>query len=503
LSVTHQESQDISQPILIESMTLDNTKFAAGSCPLAPAAISMGKIYDSYATLLLHGPNSLNVARRATMLSEHIASLKTRVRKGDFGDDESLIDESDLLQLPDSLGGKVLMSINPIESDEIDNLSEPQTHLVRILAESNEDIYRILHFCLKPCSQFLGGLEPYKDRIHSSGTVRSHSTTVGGSVRNTSTPAVTRISEKELYNIANDLVFGRDAMIRSEGTGATDLWFHACLFSDSSLPVGSFAHSLGTEAASQLGLFSMLNNTQSKNGNTSCSEDDLADYVYAVSRSNARFSTPIILGGYSISAHVLPLHGIDRALHSWSEIDSYTDKLLKSNGPGCRASMDQGLGFLRIAPSLLRNIDDDETTNFLESIRASINYKSLDKSHSSIFAKGHAAPMFGVLAGSLGMSPLDACRVFAFGAARDSVSAAVRLNLIGPVAGLSLLNDVGRGAVEEGLEEGLLSMSACTAQSDSVTERYRHWLRSASTCAPVMDVIQPCHDMLAVRLFRT
>jgi urease accessory protein UreF len=164
--------------------------------------------------------------------------------------------------------------------------------------------------------------------------------------------------------------------------------------------------------------------------------------------------------------------------------------------------MDQGLGFLRIAPSLLRNVDD-ETTNFLESIRASINDKSLDKSHSSIFAKGHAAPMYGVLAGSIGMSPLDACRVFAFGAARDSVSAAVRLNLIGPVAGLSLLNDVGRGAVEKGLEEGLLSMSACTAQSDSVTERYRHWLRSASTCAPVMDVIQPCHDMLAVRLFRT
>ena len=45
------------------------------------------------------------------------------------------------------------------------------THVVRVLAESNEDVYRVLHFCLRPLARRLGGMEPYRDRIHSSRTV--------------------------------------------------------------------------------------------------------------------------------------------------------------------------------------------------------------------------------------------------------------------------------------------------------------------------------------------
>ena len=107
-----------------------------------------------------------------------------------------------------------------------------------------------------------------------------------------------------------------------------------------------------------------------------------------------------------------------------------------------------------------------------------------------------------MLSASLGVSPLDACRVFAFGAARDSVSAAVRLNLLGPMAGVTLLDQVGRGAVDEGLEEGLLAM----VKGDKTMEedaKLRNWLDSVATCAPMMDTVQPCHDLLSVRLFRT
>lgn len=116
--------------------------------------------------------------------------------------------------------------------------------------------------------------------------------------------------------------------------------------------------------------------------------------------------------------------------------------------------------------------------------------------------KCHASPVYGILAASLKIPPLNACRVFSFGAARDTVSAAVRLNLLGPVAGLSLMNQVGRVAVEDGLEEGLLSMSH-SHPDHSATKGYKAWLESASTCAPMMDVVQPCHDLLSVRLFRT
>lgn len=506
LHVTHEQSSADPEPILIDSMTLDNTANSTKGT-LSPAAIAMGKNHDSYATILLHGPNSIEVAKRATALSQHLAGLKTRVRQANVGDTESQ-NECDLVELSNALGERVIMSVNSIENDDATNnqeVFESQTHVVRILGRSNEDIYRVLHCCMKPCSQFLGGLEPYKDRIHSSGTVRSSISAEATHLPLNSISAgswQSKRSEEELQAIANSLVYGKQ-MKPSNQSSSTDAWFHACLFSDSALPVGSFAHSLGVEAASQIGLF---NHEGHSTDGPSCSEEDLADYVYAVSRSTARFSTPIILGAYSL---VSTDFDAGQSYYSWLKIDRYTDKLLKSNGPGRRASMDQGLGFLRIAPALLNRNDNFEVTKLWKYMKATINDKSnhqesfLIGSQSPRHSRVHAAPLYGLLAGSLGISPLDACRLFAFGAARDSVSAAVRLNLLGPVAGLSLLSKIGHRAVEEGAEEALLSLSACRTMDNSVNELYKDCLSCATTCAPVMDVAQPCHDLLSVRLFRT
>ena len=142
-----------------------------------------------------------------------------------------------------------------------------------------------------------------------------------------------------------------------------------------------------------------------------------------------------------------------------------------------------------------------EVSELWDMIRTSIDNNqhsdvrsSYNKSQSSV-ANGHAAPIYGVLASSLNISPLDACRVYGFSAARDTVSAAVRLNLVGPMEGLSILDGVARGAVEEGLEDGLVSMREGETQ--------KQWLNSIATCAPLMDTVQPLHDLLSVRLFRT
>ncbi|KAL7476360.1 hypothetical protein ACHAW6_002228 [Cyclotella cf. meneghiniana] len=504
------DDTDGNHTLLIEAMTLDNTCGGADR-KLSTAAISMGKNHNSYATLLLHGPNSLHVAKRAIELSRRIASLQTRVRQDNFveNDEGDKADKSvEILQLLDALGGKVLMSVTSVENSlpkERPSNQEQLTHLVRILAESNEDIYRVLHFCLKPCSELLGGLEPYKDRIHSSITVRNKTGKLpDASCQSIVTTRVHRrkVSEKELQAIANDLVFGKDKI---NDPNATDAWFHACLFSDSSLPVGSFAHSLGTEAASQMGLFNHNENVEHAPDDSSCSVNALADYIYAVSRSTARFSAPIILGGYSLDANASPTLSVEHVYESWVDIDEYVDTLLRSNAPAHRASVDQGLGFLRIVPSLLgrNNLHSLSTTSkLLTSIRVSMNDKNTVKAQRTRMIKCHASPIYGILAASLKIPPLDACRVFSFGAARDTVSAAVRLNLLGPVAGLSLMNQVGRVAVEDGLEEGLLSMSH-SRPDHSATKGYKAWLESASTCAPMMDVVQPCHDLLSVRLFRT
>lgn len=533
------------RPDLIESVIFNNKESKSkDSITRTPAAIAFGDNINAMATLLLHGPTSLSVVMRAKMLSRKIAATHTRVRTEFAVENEMLgvdaeeVENEEIGNLLESLGGIVLFSITPVEKNIGQGYEfSQQTHMVRILAESNEDIYRVLHHCLKPCSQYLGGLEPYLERIHSSRTVRKRSPVVRRQRKDMGSKQSQRDdnpTKPQLHSLANNLVFGSD---KSDIGFSSDAWFRLCTLSDSALPVGSFAHSFGVEAASQMKLFTnevdksenYLSETSwsMSNSASSCSVKTLADYIHAVACSHARFSTPLILAGYSLLVPKSNFSPVDvQQLHqSWCDIDAYVDTLLLCNEPGRQASRDQGLGLLRIVPSF------PEYTTFphhsaLESqgrnisvlwelIRRSIDAKVSQSNNSSTssqqLAYGHSAPIYGILSASLGISPMDSCRVFAFGAARDSVSAAVRLNLIGPTAGLSILDGIGRGAVEKGLEEGLLGMVSKNlsngSRSDELAEtrdeELETWLRSVATCAPLVDTIQPLHDILSLRLFKT
>ena len=172
-----------SKPSLIESMVFDNKMSKTDEIHRTSASIAMGESLESMATIVLHGPTSLPVAKRAKSLSRHLAGLITRTRSefSSYGDSEDTIGNDKELEeiehLVKALGGKVLFSVTPINHGkgmhQIQHVDRQQntTHMIRILAESNEDIYRILHHCLKPCSLHLSGLEPYRERIHSTKTV--------------------------------------------------------------------------------------------------------------------------------------------------------------------------------------------------------------------------------------------------------------------------------------------------------------------------------------------
>ena len=169
--------------VLRESMAFDNTVSELNDSTMrTPAAIALGEHINSMATILLHGPTSLPVAIRANALAQHLSSLCTRTRSNfPFGDDSggssnddslNILEEppDELAQLLRALGGRVLVSITQIKYNNIGQHQKidlkHETHMVRILAECNEDVYGVLHHCLKSSSSNLGGLEPYRFTPH-------------------------------------------------------------------------------------------------------------------------------------------------------------------------------------------------------------------------------------------------------------------------------------------------------------------------------------------------
>jgi urease accessory protein UreF len=176
--------------------------------------------------------------------------------------------------------------------------------------------------------------------------------------------------------------------------------------------------------------------------------------------------------------------------NAWLEIDHYTNALLVSNAPACRASLDQGRSLIRVATKWLESTSDDDDDDKAPSVTEQILHKlqqEMDKSDTV----GHLASTFGVVAALLELSEDQACRLMGFCVARDIVSASVRLNLVGPMAGVKLL-----AGAQEAAEEGIVA-------SQQHVDNGGNPLASAAGCSPVVDAIQPCHDLLAVRLFRT
>jgi urease accessory protein len=355
--------------------------------------------------------------------------------------------------------------------------------VARFMAQSNEDLYRVFHHCLQPLGgpeQF--GIEFYKDRCLA---VRSAAVEPTPVRQRRVHP---RREVEEVVPSVNVNASGHHTpkesshpSSRATTSGSDDFsYWAAYTLADSALPVGSFAHSTGLEAASQLGMLR--------------GKDDLLVFVRAATRSTLQLSSPLIQASHRLVKQGL-VHDNNTFENAWLEIDHYTNALLVSNAPACRASLDQGRSLLRVASKWLESTSDadsngDNDEDKAPSVTEQILHKlqqEMDKSDTV----GHLASTFGVVAALLDLSEDQACRLMGFCVARDIVSASVRLNLVGPMAGVKLL-----AGAQQAAEEGIVA-------SQQHVDNGGKLLAAAAGCSPVVDAIQPCHDLLAVRLFRT
>jgi urease accessory protein UreF len=153
----------------------------------------------------------------------------------------------------------------------------------------------------------------------------------------------------------------------------------------------------------------------------------------------------------------------------WKATNDHADCLLSANPPAYRASVEQARNLLRIMDAMGNN-----------HVTAADHIGDPPR-------VVHFAPLWGHAATTTyGMTESAACHAFLHTIARDLVSAAVRMNLLGPMEGQIVL-------WKELLPATKLYYDPSASQS----------LDDATTAAPALEAIQPCHDLLATRLFRS
>lgn len=210
---------------------------------------------------------------------------------------------------------------------------------------------------------------------------------------------------------------------------------------DSAFPAGAFAHSGGLEAAWRAGL--LLGE----------SDDNLEGVLRGVLRQAAHGVAPIAQAACAKSDDLATL---DRSCHAFL-----------TNHVANRASRAQGQAFLKAAHAIF-------------GVAPPVGCRAAGEASYS-----HFAPVFGWVCNRLGLSPRQASRAILFITLRGSVSAAVRLGLIGPLAAQALqhrLGDALEGAAETAIE-----------------------LDFAGVCqvAPLLDLAQAGQDRLYSRLFQS
>lgn len=236
------------------------------------------------------------------------------------------------------------------------------------------------------------------------------------------------------------------------------LWA-AHLLTDAGLPTGGFAHSAGLEVAAQVGWLQQ----QTSNDKTTTAEQAIYSYAAATVHSTLQQVTPSLR---RVHEALSQKSNTDNPLddETWQDIHDELHALLVGNGPACRASLDQGTSLWRLARGWLK-----------ESSSSSSSTAKVQLPQSPLL---HYAPVFGWLTAHWGLSLDESRHLLAYCVGRDVVSAAVRLNLVGPLASVPLL----------------ARLHEAVPPLDNV---------APSSSAPVLEALQPLHSVLAVRLFRT
>lgn len=233
---------------------------------------------------------------------------------------------------------------------------------------------------------------------------------------------------------------------------------------DSLYPTGGFAHSLGLEAAVQEKLVTPASGS-------------LDRFLSSTLHQTANFALPIVFSAFQrVSKGPNDPEALADAL---LELNARTTALY-SNHVAKKASLAQGAAMLRIAistyaPSAGKGVD----ARF--SALLGVRKEAKRRKHPGV----HHAVVFGAVCALLAIDADECQRMYLFVTVRDVLSAATRLNLIGPMEATRIQFEK-REALEQVFQ--------------SKKDREIH---DSYSSAPVLDLIQAMHDQLYTRIFNS
>lgn len=493
--------------------------------------------FHAVATVMVYGSATDRVVQRWYRVQHALCALHTTVRNydddhrphekaldyhdndNDNNEDSALL--HDLLQYQLS-GSRVVVGVSAAavaapanEDGGTTSTTATTVYTARVAAASNEDIYRLLHYCLQPLHTLIG-TECYKDRLTATRSSpalhvppppsplppppalsRPDVPFVHADITLQEATSVTTIPPRNTTNDPWSRQHSGMIFPSSSSSMPSNNYWTAYMLADSALPTGSFAHSSGMEVASQLGL--LTNNSQ-----------DIATFVQTSVRSTVQLSTPLLVGSSRLVARLLVQFtsrlgdddanapALDAFVLLWMELDAYAQALMVTNAPACRASLDQGRSLLRVALQMIQSSPAfdrwDQRLLILQALQDAIADQQ--------YAAGHASTVFGIVTQLLQVKEDEASHLFGYCVARDLVSSAVRLNLVGPMAGQAILWQA-QQAAEIGIASATDAMIKSKEMGNDDDDFVAIAVATATGCAPVLEAVHACHDVLATRLFRT
>lgn len=183
-------------------------------------------------------------------------------------------------------------------------------------------------------------------------------------------------------------------------------------------------------------------------------------------------------------------------LLKWEQLDFELRATMNSH-VACRASTTQGSGMLRAFSAAFPAISP-----VIKVLRRRI-VKMMPIQISQADSSGHAATCFGAVCGLLDINHETCVSMFLYTTARDMVNAAVRMNLIGPLEGGYVTNEL-CGGVNKLIEMFLDKIvQNCQDEVTSTTGTTTASTHVAHQVAPLVEVLSNAHDRLYTRLFNS